>query len=152
MSEHSRNVSVWSAPPGAWLSIVALLGFAWNLFGALQFVRSLTATEVGLIASGMTPEQASVMTGFPAWVTLVFGIGVVTSLLGCGLLFMRQRAACPTLGISFLAFVVLWIAYAAYGAYAALGTPQIVIMSVVVAGAAALFVLARRVRPARNAA
>ena len=35
-----------------WLTAASLGGIAWNLFGAVQFASSATATEASLIADG----------------------------------------------------------------------------------------------------
>jgi hypothetical protein len=150
MTTATQTASRWSAPPGVWMSVVAIVGFAWNLFGALQFVRSVTATEEGLGAAGMSPEQIAVMTGFPAWVGIVFGIGALTSLVGCVLLFLRHRLAAAILGVSALAFALLWVAYAIYGAFAAFGAPQVAIMTTVVAVAIGLYAASRRIPTAAH--
>ena len=126
-----------------WFTVAALGGVAWNLFGAVQFAGSVTATEASLIASGMTPEQASVMTGYPAWMTLAFAVGVFGGLAGSILLLLRRSAAMPVLLTSLIAYVALWIGDAVHGVFAALGVPQVIILTAVVAIAAALFGLSR---------
>jgi hypothetical membrane protein len=78
-------------------------------------------------------------------VTLVFGIGVVTSLLGSVLMYLRHRGTMPTLVVSLLAFVLLSIAYAIYGVFAAIGTQQIVTMTLVVVAAGGLVWLSRNI-------
>ena len=47
------------------------------------------------------------------------------------------------LGASLVAYVALWIGDALHGVFAAMGTPQVVILTTVVAIAAALFALSR---------
>ena len=126
-----------------WIAAAALGGIAWNLFGAVQFAASVTATEAGLIASGLTPEQAAVMTGYPAWMTAAFGIGVFAGLVGSVLLLARRSSAMPVLLASLVAYVALWIGDAVHGVFAALGAPQVVILTTVVAIAAALFAVSR---------
>ena len=121
-----------------WIAAAALGGIAWNVFGAVQFAGSVTATEASLIASGLTAEQAAVMTGYPAWMTAAFGVGVFGGLAGSVLLLLRHGAAMPVLLASLVAYVALWIGDAVHGVFAALGTPQVVILTVVVAIAAAL--------------
>lgn len=145
MKTLSRIRSAWSSQPGVWFSVVALVGLLWNIVGALQFVNSLTATEASMKGAMMTPEQVAVITALPAWVTLVFGIGVVTSLLGSVLMYLRHRGTMPTLVVSLLAFVLLSLAYAIYGVFAAIGTQQIVTMTVVVVAAAALVWLSQKI-------
>jgi hypothetical protein len=126
-----------------WLAASALGGIAWNIFGVVQFVGSATATEASLIASGMTPAQAAVMTGYPAWMTAAFAIGVFAGLAGSVLLLARRSAAMPVLLVSLVAYVALWIGDAVHGVFAALGAPQVIILSTVVAIAAALYALSR---------
>lgn len=145
MNSLSRIRSAWSSQPGVWFSVVALVGLLWNIVGALQFVNSLTATEASMKGAMMTPEQVAVITALPAWVTLVFGIGVATSLLGSVLMYLRHRGTMPTLIVSLLAFILLSIAYAIFGVFAAIGTQQIVTMTVVVVAAAALVWLSHKI-------
>jgi hypothetical protein len=124
-----------------WLSFAALGGVAWNVFGAVQFASSATATTESLIATGLPPQQAAVMTGYPTWMTLAFAIGVAGGLLGSVLLLLRRPAAKPVLAASLVAYVALWIGDAVHGVFAATGVPQVVILTTVVA--AALFALSR---------
>jgi hypothetical protein len=126
-----------------WLTVTSIAGIGWNLFGVVQFAGSFTATAGSLIASGITPEQAAVMTGYPAWMTVAFGLGVTGGLVGSVLLLLRNRLAYHVLAVSLVAYVALWIGDAAHGVFAALGTPQVVTLTLVVAIAAALFVAAR---------
>jgi hypothetical protein len=127
-----------------WFWAAAGLGLAWNLFGLVQFAGTLTATQDSLIAGGLTAEQAAVMLGYPAWMTIAFAIGVLGGTLGCVLLLLRKSLALPVFAASLAGYVLLWIGDWIYGVFAALGTPQIVILTMVVAIAAALYALARR--------
>jgi hypothetical protein len=126
-----------------WLTTVALSGIAWNVFGVVQFTGSVNATEASLIASGLTPGQAAVMTGYPAWMTVVFANGVFGGLAGSALLLVRRAAARAVLLISLIAYVALWIGDAVHGVFAVLGAPQVIILSTVVAIAAALYGVSR---------
>ena len=126
-----------------WLATASIGGIAWNLFGAFQFAGALTATAEILVASGLTPEQAAAMTGYPAWMTLAFGLGVAGGLVGSMLLLLRHRSAGPVLGVSLSAYVALWIGDAVHGVFAAMGAPQVIVLSMVVAIAAALFTASR---------
>jgi hypothetical protein len=133
-----------SARAPLWFIASALGGIAWNLFGAVQFAGTLTATPESLVAAGMTPEQAAVMGSYPAWMTLAFGVGVAGGLAGSLLLLLRHRLARAVLATSLIAYVALWTGDAAYGVFAALGTPQVVILTLVVAIAAALLAISLR--------
>ena len=132
-----------SLRPPVWRTAAVWGGLAWNLFGAVQFVGTLTATETSLIDTGLTPEQAAVMTGYPAWMTVAFGVGVFGGLAGCALLLLRHTAAQMVLLVSLVAYVALWIGDAVHGVFAAMGMPQVVILTTVVLIAAALYALAR---------
>lgn len=133
-----------SSKPALWFWIATALGLAWNLFGLVQFAASLGATQESLQASGLTAEQAGVMLGYPAWMTVAFAIGVVGGVLGCVLLAMRKRAAVAVFATSLIGYIALWLGDALHGVFAALGTPQVVILSLVVLIAAVLFVTARK--------
>lgn len=130
-----------------WITLAALAGIGWNIFGLTQFATSVTATAQSLAASGLTPEQAVVMTGYPAWMTAAFFLGVTGGLIGSLLLALRHRFARPVLLASLLAYVALWIGDAVHGVFAAMGASQVAILSAVVAIAAALFVIASRISP-----
>ena len=141
MTAHSSTFLIARAP--WWLTAAGLGGIAWNIFGIVQLAGSVTATEASLIASGMTPEQAAVMTGYPAWMTVAFAVGVFGGLVGSSLLLLRRAAAGPVLLISLLAYVALWIGDAVHGVFAVMGAPQIIIVTFVVTIAAALLALSR---------
>jgi hypothetical protein len=126
-----------------WLIGASLGGIAWNLFGAVQLASAVSATRESLVAAGLTAEQALVMTGYPGWMTLAFGLGVLGGLAGSVLLLMRRPGAMTVLGTSLAAYVALWIGDAVHGVFAAMGTPQVVILTMVVGIAAALFALSR---------
>ncbi|KAF0114596.1 MAG: hypothetical protein FD150_1482 [Rhodobacteraceae bacterium] len=141
MSVTLQTTSLPRAP--AWFLFACIGGIAWNIFGAVQFAGSIRATEESLIASGLTAGQAAVMTGYPGWMTLAFAIGVFGGLAGSVLLLLRSSIAQPVLATSLSAYVALWIGDAVHGVFAALGLPQIVILTTVVAIAAALLILGR---------
>lgn len=126
-----------------WFLAASLGGIAWNIFGAVQFAGSVVATESSLIASGLTADQAAVMTGYPDWMTLAFALGVFGGLAGSVLLLFRRHIARPVLAMSLVAYCALWIGDAIHGVFAAMGVAQIVILTTVVAIAAALFILSR---------
>jgi hypothetical protein len=144
---HSNGAGTLSAPAqrrlSSWATTVGAGGVAWNLFGLVQYQSALTATAENLVASGLTPDQAAAMTGYPGWMTLAFGIGVVGGLVGSALLLLRHRLAPSVLWISLMAYVALWIGDAVHGVFAAMGAAQVIILSTVVAIAAQLFATSR---------
>ena len=141
MSATSLSPTASRAP--YWLVAASLGGIAWNIFGAVQFAGSVTATEASLFASGLTAEQAAVMTGYPTWMTLAFAVGVFGGLAGSVLLLLRRAQARLVLAASLIAYIALWIGDLAHGVFAAMGTPQVVILTTVVAIAAALYAVSR---------
>jgi hypothetical protein len=146
MMSNDRTFGTTTANLPLWYWIVAGLGLAWNLFGAVQFVLSLAATTESLQAQGLTADQAAVMLGYPAWMTGVFALGVFGGVLGCGLLLLRKSAAVPVFAASLAGYIALYIGDIVHGVFAALGTPQIVILSLVVLIAAGLLWFARKAK------
>lgn len=132
-----------TSPLPIWFWIAAILGLAWNVFGAVQFVGSLSARPESLAAQGLTPEQAAVMLGYPAWMTVAFAIGVFGGVIGCVLLLLRMRLAALVFAVSLAGYIALYAGDILHGVFAAMGTPQIVILSVVVLIAALLWGLAQ---------
>jgi hypothetical protein len=121
-----------------WFWIATGLGLAWNVFGAVQFLGSLKATPESLQAQGMTAEQAAVMLGYPAWMTVAFAVGVFGGIIGCVVLLLKKQMAFNIFLASLIGYMVLYVGDITQGVFAALGTPQIVVLSLVVLIAAAL--------------
>lgn len=126
-----------------WFWAAASLGLAWNVFGIVQYLGTAGTDAAGFEASGLTAEQAQVMAAAPAWLTAAFAIGVFGGVIGCIGLLLRRRWSKLVLGLSLVAYVLLWIGDAIVGIFATLGLPQVIILTMVVAIAGALFVLAR---------
>ena len=103
MSAISLSLSSPRAP--VWFVAASLGGIAWNIFGAVQFAVSVAGTEQSLIASGLTAEQAAVMTGYPGWMTLAFAIGVFGGLAGSVLFIVRRGHVDAFLAASARAYV-----------------------------------------------
>lgn len=129
--------------PPLWQTATVLAGLAWNIFGQYQFTLSLGATQASLMAGGMTQAQVTVMTTYPVWMTLAFALGVGLGTAGSVLLLMRRKLATPVLAVSLVAYVALWIGDAVNGVFAALGAPQVIVLTLVVAIAAGLLLLSR---------
>ncbi len=122
------------------------LALIWNAYGVVQFAGSVTATQDSLLAKGLTAEQAAVMTGYPAWMTIAFAIGVFGGLAGSALLLMRKAWAVPVFAASLAGYMALYAGDIVHGVFAAMGTPQVIILSIVVAIAAGLSWASRRFR------
>lgn len=120
---------------------VAAMGAAWNVFGVIQFWGQVSATPAMLMAKGMTAAQATLYAGLPGWMTIVFAIGVFGGLAGSFLLLAGRRLATTLFGMSLVGYVALYIGDITEGVFAAFGTPQIIILTIVVAIAVGLLVL-----------
>ena len=129
-------------PIGFWAASGA--GLVWNAYGLWQFAGSLVATPDSLV--GMTPEQAAVMTSYPVWMTIAFAIGVLGGLLGSALLALRRGLAVPVLVASLVGYIVLYVGDMTQGVFAAMGAPQVIVLTVVVAIAVGLLLLARHAK------
>ncbi len=122
------------------------LGLAWNIFGVVQFLASLNATETSLMTQGLTAEQAMVMLNYPVWMTIAFAVGVFGGIIGSVLLALKSRVAISVFAISLIAYIILYIGDITEGVFAALGAPQVIILTFVVAVAAGLLWYARNLR------
>lgn len=125
-----------------WYWTAAGLGVAWNAFGSVRFVGSATASEADMLAHGLTAEQAALYAGLPAWMDAAFAIGVFGGLIGCILLLARSRFAFSVFAASLAGYAALYAGDLALGVFTAFGAGQAVILTVVVAIAAALLWLA----------
>jgi hypothetical protein len=124
--------------------VVATGGLAWNTFGVLQFLQTLASTPESLRHMGMTAEQAEAYASYPAWMTFAFAVGVGGGLGGSLLLLAGRRQAVPVLAASLIGYLLLYAGDITEGVFAALGWPQVAILTAVVAIAACLLVWARR--------
>lgn len=145
MTQDAIPSATRSATP-LWFWIATGLGLAWNIFGAVQFIGTLSATTESLQAQGLTPEQAAVMLGYPSWMTVVFAVGVFGGAIGCLLMLARKAVAVPVFAVSLVGYIALYIGDIVHGVFAAMGTPQVVVLTVVVAIAAALWAMGRYFR------
>lgn len=126
------------------ITVIALPAAAWNLFGVVQFITSLKRTPESLVAMGMTPAQAATYASYPAWMTVGFALGAFGGLVGSTLLLSRRASAVPVFAASLLGYLVLFLGDITEGVFAALGAPQVVILTSVVAIAVALLAWSRR--------
>lgn len=141
MDEQANRLAM---PLGFWA--IALSGLAWNIFGVVQFAGQVTQTESAMMGAGMTAEQVAVYSALPVWMDLVFGIGTVGGVIGCGLLLLRSKFAVPVFAASLVGYIILFAGDIVNGVFAAFGPSQVAILSTVVAIAAGLYWYAQRLR------
>ena len=120
-----------------WLRTAAALGVLWNLYGVFQFAGSFTQTSNSLMTAGMTASQAAVYLSLPAWISVVFAIGVFGGLVASIALAARRHVAVPIFAVSLVGYVLLFLGDAWYGVFASI-PEQLVVLGVVVLIAAAL--------------
>lgn len=133
-----------AVPAPIWLRLSAIAGLLWSLFGAYLFAAQTFADRAGLMAQGMTADQAALYDGLPWWMGLAFGIGTLGGVIGCGLLLLARRAALAMLWVSLGAYAALYAGDIVHGVFEAFGPPQVIVLTVVVAIAAALVWVAQR--------
>lgn len=86
------------------------------------------------------------MLGYPVWMTVVFAVGVFGGTIGCLLMLARKAVSVPVFALSLIGYIALYVGDIVHGVFAAMGMPQVVILSVVAAIAAALWAVARACR------
>lgn len=132
--------------PPIWFWAASFAGLLWNAFGLWQFAKSLTATPESLLTSGMTAEQAAIMTSYPIWMTIAFAMGVLGGFAGSVLLLLRRGHALPVLMVSLAGYILLYLGDMTQGVFAVMGTAQVIVLTVVVAIALGLLMLARHAK------
>lgn len=120
-----------------WFWSAAAFGLLWNLYGMYQFGGSLSATSETLVAAGMTPAQAEMYLGLPAWLGAVFAVGVSGGLVGSLALLARHRVAAPLFTASLVGYVLLFVGDAYHGVFASMPV-QLAILAFVLMVAAGL--------------
>ena len=87
---------------------------------------------------GMTADQAQLMSSYPVWMTVAFAVGTFGGVIGCILLLLGNKLSKPIFALSLVGYIVLCIGDYTEGVFAALGTPQVTVLTFVVLIAAAL--------------
>ena len=91
--------------------VIAFIALLWNLIGLAIFVLQVKLSPE-MIAAMPAPQRA-VYAATPAWINAVFGVAVVSGVLGAISLLLKKRWAVPLFLLSSLAIVVQLV-----GAYA----------------------------------
>ena len=107
--------------------IIAIVGLIWNLMGVGAFVGQAFITDEAL--SAMTEAQRALYESTPQWLNVIFGIAVLTGLLGCIALLMKKSWGVLMFVVSIIAVLIQnfysWFATDAIDIY---GSVQGVIM------------------------
>lgn len=96
--------SIVATPKHLWaVGIVALL---FNAIGVFDFVMYSVQGADYLASAGMTEEQVAHYLALPAWMLVVWAIGVLGAFLASILLLMKRKAAFVIFMVSLTAFVI----------------------------------------------
>lgn len=88
------------------LWLVGLVAVLFNAIGVFDFVMSMAQGASYQASAGMTPDQIAHYQQMPAWMTVVWAVGVFGAFIASILLLMRRRTAFPTFVVSLAAFIV----------------------------------------------
>lgn len=141
MNTLTNSGTTFAVKAPIWFWAAAAFGLIWNVYGVYQFMGTFSQTTESLMAAGMTADQAAIYLALPAWITVVFAIGVFGGLAGSVLLMLRKAVAVPVLAVSLAGYIALFSGDYAYGIFENIPT-QLAILVFVVVVAAALLALA----------
>lgn len=128
-------------PTSYW--VVAILALLWNLAGVAMFWLQVNMDASAIAA--LPAAQREVYEATPAWLNAVFGVAVVSGLLGAVGLVSKKRWAVTLFLLSLLAVLVqMAAAFALTPAWAAYGPAGLVMPVVVIAIAVFLWWYARK--------
>ena len=110
------------------------LGLLWNAYGGFDYFMSKTRGDAYLQSVGMTPEQIAHFNAMPAWMTVVWAVGVWGALLGAVLLLARSRYAVPVFIASLVAYVLSLVYAYLIAPMPGAGTTLLVLQGVIFVG------------------
>ncbi len=124
-------------PWHVWL--VGVIALLFNSIGVFDFVMSMAQGAKYQASAGMTPDQIAHYQQMPAWMTVVWAVGVFGAFLASILLLLRRQQALPVFIGSLAAFLVsLFYTYVLTNGGAVMGQ-QMAITSAVIAGLLVFF-------------
>jgi hypothetical protein len=133
-----------SAPWHLWL--VGVLGLLWNAYGGYDYFMSKTRGDAYLASVGMTPDQIGHFNAMPAWMTVVWAVGVWGALLGSALLLARSRFAVPVFLASLVAYVLSLVYAYLISPMPGSGAAIVVLQVVILVGCVFFYWYARHAR------
>ncbi|MBI1686849.1 hypothetical protein [Caulobacter hibisci] len=83
-------------------------GFAvlFNAIGVFDFVMSMAQGPAYMAKAGMTPAQIDHYQQMPAWMTVVWAVGVFGAFGASVLILLRNRLSAPVFAVSLAAFLL----------------------------------------------
>ena len=88
------------------LWLVGVIAVLFNGIGVFDFVMSMAQGSAYMASVGMTPAQIAHYEAMPAWMTVVWAVGVWGAMIGSVLILLRRKSAAPVFGISLAAFLI----------------------------------------------
>ncbi len=88
------------------LWLVGVVAVLFNAIGVFDFAMSMTQGAKYMASAGMTPAQIAHYQDMPAWMTVVWAVGVFGALAGSVLILLRNKLAWPVLAVSLAAFLL----------------------------------------------
>lgn len=92
------------APWHLW--VVGIIAVLFNSIGVFDFVMSRIQGPAYMASAGMTPEQIAHYQQMPAWMPIVWALGVFTAFGASILLLMRRKSAVPIFFLSLTVFLL----------------------------------------------
>ena len=88
------------------LSVVGAVAVLFNSIGVFDFVMSRAQGADYMASAGMTAAQIAHYLAMPAWMTVVWAVGVFGAFLASLMLLLRSARALPVFVLSLVAFLV----------------------------------------------
>lgn len=88
------------------LWVVGVVAVLFNGIGVFDFVMSMAQGSSYMASVGMTPAQIAHYEEMPAWMTVVWAVGVWGAMLGSVLILLRRKLAVPIFAVSLAAFLI----------------------------------------------
>jgi hypothetical protein len=122
--------TTWTKTP--WhLWLIGVIALLFNAIGVFDFVMTMAQGDDYLAIAGLTPDQIAHYVEMPAWMTVIWALGVFGASI---LLLLRRKLALPVFILSLGAFLIsLLYTYVLTNGGAIMGR-EMAIMSAVIAG------------------
>lgn len=88
------------------LWLVGTLALLFNAIGVFDYVMHIAKGAEYLASAGMTPEQVAHYQAMPAWMMVVWAVGVFGAFAASILLLLRRALAWPVFVVSLAAFAM----------------------------------------------
>lgn len=131
--------------PGTFYWVIAVIAVLWNIMGCISFATEYNQWTKPESWSDLPEGFKQIYEAYPSWLFVVFGIAVLSGLIGSIGLLLRKKWSIQVFLVSLLA-VVIQFGYFLFGmdTLNILGNSAAIMPMVVIAGAAFLYYFAKR--------